>query len=374
MRQAIRRDERSTTNTINHIKSAYSDMCTKRKMIPQMEDKLQQLRKRMKMCKGPQQIQEYLRLRTEGESIKKIIREIEEGSEARMFFERARPLIEHAEQEEANANNDQKREALAMALFHSEKAVPVFIQTDRCVYCHHDLLMCDDESILICPKCKRSTKYLQLSTDHVDVDYVAQDTHANHIRSTLTGNVDNMNHLNNKYPKSSLYHKFLMQFSENVPPPPDSVIEAILHELSKVHIMHSYKIQATPIGNILKKKQLKEWAWMSIRISLIIKRKENDPMPIFSEDLIQRLLRRFQKLVEVLKQENFRNGKKVFNFKFLTKVFLLMEGEVNMSELFGNNKTRSVLRRDDKKLGQICKILEKDVTENGFNWKYFRSL
>ena len=65
MRQAVRRRERSSANALEHMKRSYADMCTKKEMIPQLEENLEQTRKKMKLCKGPQAIKEYLVLKTE---------------------------------------------------------------------------------------------------------------------------------------------------------------------------------------------------------------------------------------------------------------------------------------------------------------------
>jgi hypothetical protein len=373
MRQAVRRSERSSANAVEHAKRSYAGMCTKRKLIPQMQEKLESLRKRMKTCKGPSQIHMYLGLKEQTELIGAEIKEIQSGREARAFFERARPLMVQ-EHKVDDVNMAQKREALAMSLFHPEKAVPVFVQTDRCTHCHHDLRIRSDESLTVCPGCRRTCRFLQLSTDHVDVDYVAQDTHANHTRSTCTGNVDNMSNSDNPYPKPPLFLKFLMQFFEDIPDPPSKVIETILHELSKVHIHHTTKVQSTPIGNILRKTNLKEWSWMALRIAMMLKRRSHEPMPVFSQALISRLMKRFEKLVDALMKSRCRNRKKVFNFKFITKVFLVMENEFSLAELFENHRTRSVIRREDKRVGDTCRILQEEMKENSFTWAFFRSL
>ena len=272
-----------------------------------------------------------------------------------------------------DVNLDQKREALAMSLFHAEKAVPVFIQTDRCTKCNVELMMRNEESLMICPQCKRTSNYLPLSTDHVDVDYVAQDTHANHTKSTATGNIDSTNE-DNSYPKEALFLKFLMQFSEKVPDPPTRVYETILKELSKVHIAHASKVQPTPIGTILRKTNLKDFAWMSLRIAMALKRHEGEPMPSFSDAKISRLLSRFRMLIEELKRVKTRSRKKCFNFRFLVRGFLIMEGDHATSELFENHKTRSVLRREDKRVERACERLQKDAEKNGFDWTFFRSI
>lgn len=374
-RVVVRKRERSATDAMEHVKRAYMSMCAKRKSVPQMEENLVDIKRRMLLCKGASGIREYQNLHRELKLLQEEVAEIKSGDDARAYFERARPLMETNETSVIeDADLEQKREAIAMALFHPEKAVPVFIQTDRCVHCQFDLKTKADESLVVCPGCHQTFRFLQLATDHVDVDFVAQDNHANHTRSTCTGNVDHSLDVDTPYPKPPHFHKYLMQFMEHIPDPPDSVIEVVLHELSKVHITHSSKVQSTPIGNILRKRKLKEWSWMSLRIAMMLKRKPGQPMPVFSEALIARMEHRFECLIAMLIKSKSRSKKKVFNFKFLTKIFLIQENEHAMSELFENHKTRAVLRREDKRIGDACARLQAEMEENGLDWKFFRAL
>lgn len=380
IRQAVRRRERSAANANEHVKRAFATMCTKRKMVPQIHEELEQVQKRMKLCRGPSSIREFLNLKAEAERLQKSIDEIESGVEAQGFFERARPLLLQADNEPehtlVDVNMEQKREALAMSLFHAEKAVPVYVQKDRCTACNQNLVIRSEESLLVCPNpaCKNTFNLVQLSTDHIDTDQLGQDSNANHTRSTCTGGIDGQTHSDDGFANPALYKKFLMQFSPKVADPPDEVLEIIARELSKVHIHHGTKVQPTPIGNILRKQNLKEWVWMSMRISILLKKKVHEPMPAFTDALIDRMIRRFENLLDALKRSKCRNRKKVFNFKFITKVFLVMDGDYALSELFENHKTRAVLRRENKRVGEGCQILESEMQENGFTWKFFRSL
>ena len=97
-------------------------------------------------------------------------------------------------------------------------------------------------------------------------------------------------------------------------------------------------------------------------------------MAVFSEELIRSLMRRFERLLHVMTTSRGRNRKKLFNFKFLTKVFLIMEGEYALSEMFECHRTRTVLRREDRRVGEICAELRGMVEEEGWNWEFFRNL
>jgi len=383
LRRTVRAPERGSHNAIGYVKRAFDELYTKRKLLPEVNSRLESMRKRMRLCRGPGDIQEWMTLKQEAARLESDMDRVRSGVDARVFFERARPLIAgeggggHTggpSDSSRDSNGDQKREALAMTLFHPDKAVPVFIQTDRCTECDDDLKYHEEESVMVCPRCNRSYAHLQLSTDHVDVDYIGQDTNSNHTRSTPTGGVDKMSTTNTAYAKPNLYRKFLMQFSDSVPTPPDAVIEVILREMSKVHLHHSSKAQPTPIGAILRKCKMKQWAWMSVRIAMMIKMRPDETVPVFCQTLIDRIIARFEKLVTALQRTRCRNRQKVFNFRFLTKVFLVMEGEYALSELFENHKTRAVQLREDRRMTAGCRILEREMKENGFSWKFFRTL
>ena len=109
---------------------------------------------------------------------------------------------------------------------------------------------------------------------------------------------------------------------------------------------------------------------MSVRIAMMLKRKFHEPVVVLSMDLIDRLVKRFSILLNAFKAQRARNRKKIFNFKFLTKVFLMMEKETELAEVFENHKTRQVLVKENNRVSQTCKGI---TMEDGFNWQYFRS-
>uniref|UniRef100_A0A6C0CK56 Uncharacterized protein n=1 Tax=viral metagenome TaxID=1070528 RepID=A0A6C0CK56_9ZZZZ len=386
-RKAMMAKERESENALNHVKRTYSELQTQRAMLPQHESQLQALEARMKQCKGASSIREFFNLQTEVRNLKRKISDIDTGCDAKAFYERAVPLITQTESSDPNVN--QKREALALVLFHKEKTVPVFIQTDLCTTCKEELTMKAEESLMVCPKCRKTWKLLNMATDHVDVDYFAQDTHLNHTKFTSAGNIDSSDDA--LYPKPLMFEGFISQFSETVPDPPPRVLEIILCELSRVHIASGSKIQPTPIGMILRKKGLKEYVWMSLRISMILKRNGDDAIPSFSNDIIQRLMKRFHLFINAVKESvskkqlspNLKTLKTMTsalkfitrNFmQFLTRVFLIMEGDVAQSELFECHKTRSVHRREDRRIQHACERLQKKGDLEGFDWNYVRSL
>ena len=386
-RKAMMTKERESENAIAHIKRSYTEHQTQLAMLPQHKSQMESLQKRLKVCKGAQSIREFYTLKADMKQLQTKIDEIEQGQDAKSFYERAIPLITQTKSSDPNV--DQKREALALVLFHKEKSMPVFIQTDLCTRCKEELTLKAEESLMVCPKCSATSRQFNMATDHVDVDYYAQDTHANHAKLTATGNLESREDV--LYPKPQMYEAFLTQFRDIIPDPPARVLDIVLGELSKVHIASGSKVQPTPIGSILKKKGLKEFSWMSLRIAMLLSKKETDAMPCFTEERVQRLMTRFHMFIStvksaVMKKRNVSPNVKALatalkfitrNFlQFLTRVFLIMEDDIPQSELFDCHKTRSVHRREDTRIRKACELLKKtnDLDALGMQWNYCRSL
>lgn len=368
-RQVMRKVERDSENALQHVKRTYLEMQTQKAMLPEEENKLDVLRKRLKTCQGPQDIREYYRIQDDIKQLEAKIGDVRAGKNARAFFERALPLLREPPKV-SEINMEQKREALATVLFHKEKSVPVFIQTELCTTCGEELVIRAEESLDVCQTCRRTKRRFNMATEHVDVDYYAQDTHANHTKSTASGNME----ANEDPLKPALFESFLAQFDESVDDPPQRILDVILIELSNVHAASGSKVQPTPIQTILKKKGLKEYVPMALRIAMLLRKKKTDAMPRFSKSLIARMMTRFIMFVDMVKK-----SKKSLKFmtrgflQFLTRVFLILENEVAMSEFFDCHKTRSVHMREDRRVNDICKMLSKK-TLNGFPWDYVRSL
>lgn len=367
-----RQSGQTIKETTEFLKQTFQTAVTKEKLIPELEERLVGVKREMGTCKGSQGRRKYRKLDKEARGIQKEIILLRHECNPDSMFTRARPLMSGAH------DNIYQREALAMSIMgNDQSSVVCYTQKHRCETCNVDLRMKPDDSVLVCTNCHRVYPFLSLNTDHVDVDYVAQDTHQNHIRSTNTGNMDNSMHIDNGYPRANLYRRFLTQFSEGVPDPPQYVFDAILRELSLLVHMHSdQKFQPTPIATILRKSpELKDYHVMSNRISLMMKRRPGEPSLTMSDNLIHRLMERFKQFVS---QNKFRAKKKVSNFRFLTRVFLFMEGEYAKSEMFDNHRTRSVLIQEDRSMKQVVeqiqKNLDKDMGPNQFKWESFRSM
>ena len=90
--------------------------------------------------------------------------------------------------------------------------------------------------------------------------------------------------------------------------------------------------------------------------------------------LIDKLVRRYELLLESMKKARQQKNKNVWNFRYLTKNFLTMEGEHELAELFDNHKTRNVLRREDKRVATGCAIMRQDPKQSDVRWLFKRSL
>lgn len=372
-RIAFRQKERTASNAADRISIVISEHCRKRALIPDMKKEKDEIINQMKSCKGPGGIRMYRMLSAKAKSLEQQIESIERGDEARSFFERARPLLTDKVDEDFNV--EQQKEMLAMALFHPNKAARIHLRMNECSKCSADLVINNEESLLICPECHLTYPYLQLSTDHVDANHIAQDTSVNHRRSTSTKNVDNtVAEETGGFPRPALYRKHLYQFSKRVEPPKPAVLEIILQELSKVHIQSNTKAQPTPVSNILKAKGLQEWCWMATRIAIMLRKKPHEPEVLFDDQLIDKLVRRYELLLESMKKARQQKNKNVWNFRYLTKNFLTMEGEHELAELFDNHKTRNVLRREDKRVATGCAIMRQDPKQSDVRWLFKRSL
>jgi hypothetical protein len=378
MRRALRRPERVGTNVTEHVKGSYLRMLTQQRMVPQKEEELAALVKEMSELVGLDGIGRYQQLSQRVNNLRKEVEYLRSGKQADAFYERARPLLGKRKREaDEHSNVHQKREAVAMALMHPHKAVPVYMETDRCNACGTDLREISEEALDVCPnpQCQVTRARLAMATDHRDVDFIAQDTHANLNRCTIAANIDNTQDPDQAYPKSEVFHQYLLQFCKVIPTPPRHVLQVVQRELSQVHVSHPGKVHPTPIGTILRQNNLKQWAWMPHRIALELKRKDHETIPLTDHATVLRMVERYTKLIAAMKDERCPNRRKSQNMRFIAKVFAVQEKQYAFSELFENHKTRSVLRREDRNMRIVCNYIEEsELNKEGWSWKFFRSL
>lgn len=258
------------------------------------------------------------------------------------FVETVKPLLNNYPSD--NTDIHQKQQALFLHVFHEEKAMPCFVDREVCPSCNTHLVTKTQESVLSCPKCGHTEYVIQSNTEYSD----GGEKH-------------------NHYERGPLYQKYLMQFHEDAPDPPQEVIDTVYRHLSKVHIMLSTKVKPTPIAQILRDEKLQQWAQFSVRIAKYI---NSEPIPSLSGELIGRLVSRFNKITQAFAITKMKKRKKIMNFEFLTKQFLFMENRPDLAEWFCCHKTRLVLKQADSRLARCSKLL---TSGGGMKWDVGRS-
>jgi hypothetical protein len=157
-----------------------------------------------------------------------------------------------------------------------------------------------------------------------------------------------------EYERAPLYSKYLQQFSSFVMGQvPQEILETIFNQLYASHLLNRQRIKPTPIISMLKTNKLNDYVPFAYKISKIMNREE---MVYLSDEIIQKLNRRFVVLTSLFKNTVQETGK-FLSFEFLTRQFLLMEGEKSLANNFSIHKTKQVLLRAEQRLEKYCKLL-----------------
>jgi hypothetical protein len=219
--------------------------------------------------------------------------------------------------------------------------MPSIVDCDACEVCQGALLVQAGESRTSCQKCGHSKEFVCASLE----------TGEEYDRKSHTQRVP-------------MYQKYLKQFDENAPDIPQNVLDVVYHSLSKVHIMHRSKAKHTPIRQILREAGLHQWAPYAIRISKIV---NNEFLVTLPSEVVERLLLRFQKVMQAT------DSKKVRNLQFLTQQFLRMDGRHDLAEWFSCHKTRTVLNKADSRLSRCSQIVDFENNSEHMNWTMDRN-
>lgn len=270
------------------------------------------------------------------EILRKTIRDTKDDRELEEFVESVTPLLESENIRDTDCVK-QQRNTLFLNLFYKSKANTTYFHTESCAICQKEKIICVEESLLMCTECG-VTNFTVVSNNEERAE--------NTDRSKGT-----------PYERAPLYRKYLMQFHENAPDPPQEVIETIYKHLFKVHMMLSTKVKPTPIAQILRAEKLQRWAPYSVRISKVINK---DHIVALTQELIDKLVYRFEKITKAFDKTKLNQRKKIMNFEFLTKQFLLMEDEPELARWFCCHKTRNVLNQADSRLYKCKKNLQAD--------------
>jgi len=312
--------------------------------LAKLHKELRQLESANKLLKGRCNIHE---LKDNQKQICKIQAEIQFNLEDKAFeefVELVTPLL--GENTTASCLEKQQKHTVFLNVFHKDKAIPCFVERELCANCNKEFVLVSQESIVVCPECGDSEHLIYCNSDFIE----------------------NVDVKSNQYERGPLYRRYLMQFHENAPVPPPDVINIVYKQLSKVHIMLSTKVKPTPIAQILRDEKLQKWTPYSVRIAKYI---NNEPIVSLPQDLLERLVMRFEKITKVFTVTKQKHRKKIMNFEFLTKQFLHMENRPDLAEWFACHKTRLVLKQADTRLRRCSKQLEE--TDKEFKWNVTRS-
>jgi len=159
-----------------------------------------------------------------------------------------------------------------------------------------------------------------------------------------------------------LYTRFLNQFSSHYCNLPENVMNEISLELLR-NTSHA-PIKASKVAEICRALGYTEYAThANIRISRMFNKQE--PL-IIPDHIIRRLQYRFNILQEMFIFTNFTSRRKIINFKYITRQFLLMEGEFSLASQFENLKTARFFE-EDQRMKQLCERIARNHPNE--NWR-----
>ena len=350
-----------------HIKNTAITMRTEQ---PIMINKLQQEIIQLKALKsngyhGRTQIRQYFENNRLIKIKQRKLKDVRQGKAIQAFSERVRPLIAQSPPytpkliTKSGATNyksvliDQQKHALFLNIFKPYKALPSFVNRDICQQCGTYLQTLTSEAKSICPntRCGNTTHILDYHVDMIQQE-------------------DNKKPEYNKIP---LFRRFVTQFSVDVPDPKQDHIDIMLDALVHEHILLPSRVKPTRVAKIMREAKLPQCASMPVRISRII---NGEPPIRFSTDLINRLVIRFtkytyaQKMIVTDTTKELPEIVKLSN-EFLTKYFLMMEGEYKLSRHFHMQKTREVNIKAESWFNHCCVILQQSSDQ--MVWKYSRA-
>lgn len=365
-REKQRKNLRSQKNPLDvreHVKKRFAALNRKRKLRPTLKERLRRLELQRDNLRNLIQRRKRMRVEHEIRAVRQQLTDIEANTEAKQFTDRIEPLLRteqisyHANVKNTEDNALQTQEAMIMQLCQPEKAVPVLIQTDRCTECRRDLVVNAEEAARVCPECGKKSTFWQSVEDYYDFEHKGD---RNDARES--------HHSSNPYDRPPQYRKFISQFSERTVAPPEEVLEVCISELSKVHVMLKTKVKPTPVSQILRENNFQQYCWMALRIAKIL---NNEPVPVFTEPLIDRLVWRFRQLQPAFMATKSDDRKKIMNFTYWTRQGLIMENMVELANHFDNHKTKTVLIKEDSRLQKSCELLQGQ--HEGITWNFRRS-
>ena len=170
------------------------------------------------------------------------------------------------------------------------------------------------------------------------------------------------------YKPYMMYRRNIWQFLDTANKPLLSTVDHIYRNISDVHILGMMRCGHATVSQIMRKENQQHLASTS---SVLARRMNGEPVPQFSQAMIERLEDRSKKICEAQLESDSKDASNtMFNCSYLTKKFLMMEGDVKTSMMFSLLKTPFVLDKSDRRFRTFCQKLDR---EDNFRWPFHRS-
>lgn len=384
----VQRDAECTEAAIaRHLHTHEQRATTKRKLLPELTQRIEELEMAKRQCRGPQSIPEFQRLSREVERLQRERSKVERDHEWRGIQERAHMVMCPSTPPSVSDPHADQREAVTLALFH-QRPLPVYVHADCCRSCGSAWQVHPEAGMEICsnPQCGRMEQHIPLAGELSEVEPSAggaqtgnlnphMDNYDSHLQSTCTNDADpSAVASHDGFPSVDAYRKYLWQFADVVEDPPPEVLETIMSAFNCVHLPQSGQPIVAVVNSILKEnRDLRPYAFMAIRILYLLRQQADEPQPRLSVALIDRLLHRYAQLVPGWKQARWVTRKRALKWHVVTKLLLELENELPLAELFENHKTRKVMAREDLRMREGCAWAARQPSPQQ-QWNYARSV
>ena len=236
------------------------------------------------------------------------------------------------------------KDTTCQALISGISRVPLDVQfndMDKCPKCNVDYVSITRQCMVRCPKCHKTMIDYRSPTETMG-DLMRRPPIV--VDSKAEPTVD-----------SSLFRKFLTQYAEDQPEIPEAIIALMVREHFKIHMYSNDKVSNTVVVNTLRDNNCSDYIFMSQRIMKVL---QNEPVPVYSHDLINRMVNRYNVIIPIFRST--KNGrKKSPNFTCVTRAFLTLEGEEEEARKLRYHKTRSVMISSMQMIRKLCEFAAK---------------
>jgi len=357
--------------------------------------------KRFKALSGPRDIREARTIRN---NIGKWKTELEEARRRMEAFDDAVKFAREASSEDLDQNSEMKYEAVIASLCGKPSNASLVVYSDHCVKCSKKLVIQSARSCAVCPSCGHVKAIGVSFSDMVEEDArIRNNSSKGKAREALkmkrgytkrsaqgvSSSSDQGSSKRRKTAKEEVvspqkkattssaaslsgrtdeYRKYLQQFEDTVPDPPQHVIQFVVCRLDLMQrTLLDSRAKHSRIGDVLKDGNYSEYAFMASRISKLL---SDQPVPKLTKTTIERLVRRFEIVLHYIDRQSTRQ--KMMKHEYTTHKFLEQDGLITQASYFDNHKTRPVLHKEEQCFREACTELNKERA-GGFDWPFTRS-